>query len=711
MNATFWVISLLMVFVSLGLILPSILRKPKFGAEDLRVQNVLIAREKLKELEVELKTERVSEELYAKRKEELETALLNDTENTEGEIKEVEHSGTAGWIVAFVTPVLAVALYIILGTSPELLNQQNLAATGANSANQGMAQNQQAPQMSPEVMAEKLAAKLQEDPNNANGWAMLGQTFMTLKRYPEASTAFEKSYAIESNDPQVMFRYADALAMANDSSLEGKPIELINKALKISPRDMTGLWLSGMYAEEHGDNKKALTQWTSLFEVVKGSKYEQPVMTMLARVNNLVAKSDQIDLAALSTKPAAITSVASSSAAIVVTIKLDESIKDKVAATDTVFIYAKAMSGPPMPLAAVKKQVKDLPLTITLNDAMAMMPSMKLSNFENVKIGARISKSGNAITQAGDIKQEVDNVATTNASAVNIVLGGAAGSSVISSKSNQANNTQANLSSSASSSNSKTTMSRNIKLKVTLDPALRSQVSATDVLFIYATAMNGPKMPLAVVKRQVGDLPIFIALDDSMAMMPDFKLSSFENVKVGARISKSGDVIAKDGDLFTEVLNISTDGSQAMTLTIDQVKGSATKNVMPATQSSSKPSVKMSAAKPKITVQVTLNEALKNKASPEDSIFIYAKAMSGPPMPLAVVRKQVKDLPITVVLDDAMAMMPAMKLSNYQNVKIGARISKSGNAIAQSGDLFNEVGNISNTRSELLSIQINQQKP
>lgn len=250
--------------------------------------------------------------------------------------------------------------------------------------------------------------------------------------------------------------------------------------------------------------------------------------------------------------------------------------------------------------------------------------------------------------------------------------------------------------------------SRNIKLKVTLDPALRKQVSDTDVLFIYASAMSGPKMPLAVVKRQVRDLPIYIALDDSMAMMADFKLSGFDKVKVGARISKTGGVVAKDGDLFTEVGNISTDGKQALTLTINQVKGSKSiKKSQIKTSSTDSQLVPQSG----ITVQVTLNIALKNKANPEDSIFIYAKAMQGPPMPLAVVRKKVKDLPITVTLNDAMAMMPTMKLSKFNKVRIGARISKSGDAMAQSGDLFNEIQNVSSSRTELLSIQINQEKP
>ncbi len=699
MNATFWVISLLMVFVSLGFILPSILRKPKFGAEDLRVQNVLIAKEKLKELEVELKTERISEALYEKRKEELETSLLNDTEQSSEAIKEVEHSGTVAWVIAIITPVLAVVMYITLGTSPELLRNPQLAQSTAV----------QQEQMTPEVMAEKIVARLEQEPDNAEGWAMLGQTYMQLKRYPDASKAFEKSNTLVPNNPQVMFRYADALAMANNSSLEGKPIELINAALKISPRDMTGLWLSGMYAEEHGENKKALSQWLLLYEVVAGTKYQQSVMQMLTRVNANVAKADQVDLAAFTAKSAApqpVSNSANMATAISVTVTLDPAIKAKVSPTDTVFIYAKAMTGPPMPLAAAKKQVKDLPITISLNDSMAMIPTMKLSKFQTVKIGARISKSGNAITQPGDIKQEVKNVATANASSVTIILGGSASSSTVSAKTSKQQVTQA-----APKPAAKQLSASNIKLKVSVDPAFLAQLSGNEVVFIYAKAMSGPKMPLAVVKRQVKDLPVYLALDDSMAMTADFKLSSFKKVKVGARISKSGNVEPKDGDLFVEVLNIATDGKQPLSITINQVTGGKSSATTKTTASKVSAASNALSTQPGIKVKVSLDAALKAKASPDDSIFVYAKAMQGPPMPLAVARKTVKDLPFTVILDDTMAMMPTMKLSKFNKIKVGVRISKSGNAIAQSGDLFNEVSNISNSRSEILLIQINQQKP
>jgi cytochrome c-type biogenesis protein CcmH len=704
MNATFWVISLLMVLVSLGFMLPSILRKPKFGAEDLRVQNILIAKEKLKELEVELKTERISKELYDKRKEELETSLLNDTENFETDIKEVAHSGNAAWVVAIVTPVLAVVLYLVLGTSPDLLNNQNMGQS-PNGAQQA--------QMTPQEMAEKIAERLEREPDNAEGWAMLGQTFMTLKRYPDAVSAFEKSNSLIPNNPQVMFRYADALAMANNSSLEGKPIELINQALTIAPRDMTGLWLSGMYAEEHGDDKKALSQWAILFEVVKGTQYQEPVMQMLTRVNAKVAKNEQLDLAALSATPAADSRMPGSSnatASIEVTITLDDSIKSKVSPTDTVFIYAKAMTGPPMPLAAAKKQVKDLPLTITLDDSMAMMPTMKLSKFQTVKIGARISKSGDAMKpSAGDVKQEVENVGTMESNSVSIVLGGASGSSKVATKSTSTKTNPPKQMQADSSAGNDAVSSRSIKLKVDLDPSLRNKVSATDVVFIYASAMSGPKMPLAAVKRQVQDLPIYLSLDDSNAMTPNFKLSAHDKVRVGARISKSGGAIAKDGDLFNEVLDIPTDGKQPMVLIINQVKGS--KNSATAVPNVKAASTNKPVEGGGITVKVTLDKSLMAKTNPEDSIYIYAKAMQGPPMPLAVVRKKVKDLPIVVVLDDAMAMMPTMTLSKFNKVRVGARISKSGNPISQSGDLFNEVSNISNSRSELLSITINQTKP
>jgi len=243
-----------------------------------------------------------------------------------------------------------------------------------------------------------------------------------------------------------------------------------------------------------------------------------------------------------------------------------------------------------------------------------------------------------------------------------------------------------------------------IRLEIDLDPSLAAKVAVEDSLFIYAKALSGPPMPLAAARKKAIDLPLSITLDDSMAMMPQMKLSNFKQVKVGARISKSGNAIAQDGDFYAEVQPVTVGQKGVIKLLIKQVKGQAP---VAATAPAATAVLKSdSVAADAVNVTVTLAPNLATQVSPEQSIFIYAKALRGPPMPLAALRKQVKDLPLTLTLNDAMAMMPQMKLSSFKQVKIGARISKSGNAIGQPGDLFGEVQPVTVGQAETVKVVI-----
>ncbi len=249
------------------------------------------------------------------------------------------------------------------------------------------------------------------------------------------------------------------------------------------------------------------------------------------------------------------------------------------------------------------------------------------------------------------------------------------------------------------------TAAKGIRVHVALSDTLKSQANPDDLVFIYAKAVSGPPMPLAVARKRVKDLPVDIVLDDSMAMMPNMKLSGFSEVVIGARVSKSGRPIAQKGDLFTEKMPVKA--GQQVDLLINSIKGQAAPQAskppvqqqqtqaLTASAQQAPPLAAAKAQKPAmagqgITVTVSLSEAMMAQAKPDDLVFIYAKAVSGPPMPLAAAKKQVKDLPVTITLDDSMAMMPGMKLSGFSEVVVGARVSKTGRPIPQNGDLFTE---------------------
>jgi len=255
-----------------------------------------------------------------------------------------------------------------------------------------------------------LEKRMQEEPDNAEGWFMLARSYMSIKQYDKAKMAYEKTIGIVGEDPEIMLRYVDAVAMTEGGMLSGKAKPILDKVIKMIPDNPMVLWLSGTAEIQLGNAANALKSWYKLQVLLKDKPED------LARLNTLISKAESKlstnEVTALkeianvqtvaATKPAVTANVG-----IVVNVSLDPSLKDKVSDDDVLFIFAKALTGPPMPLAAVKKTASALPLVITLNDAMAMMPQMKLSNFDQVKLSAVISKSGTPGKKAGDLYTEV----------------------------------------------------------------------------------------------------------------------------------------------------------------------------------------------------------------------------------------------------------------------------------------------------------------
>ena len=232
---------------------------------------------------------------------------------------------------------------------------------------------------------------------------MLGRSYMSMSMYKEAVDALEKTNELVPNNSVILLRYADALTMLNNGRISGKPFDLIKKALSIKPDEPTGLWLAGMGYEEQGQYQKAISYWNLLLPLLKDPQSISEVQAMISRTKTK-AGMDTAGSGATGLPLTNSTVDKTSVTSISVNIRLDEKFRKNVSAEDTVFIFARAANGPPMPLAAVRKQVKDLPLSVVLDDSMAMMPNMKLSSFEKVEVIARISKSGMATSQSGDLQ-------------------------------------------------------------------------------------------------------------------------------------------------------------------------------------------------------------------------------------------------------------------------------------------------------------------
>lgn len=276
-----------------------------------------------------------------------------------------------------------------------------------------------------EAMTQRLADRLKSQPDDAEGWAMLGRSYSVLERFPQALEAYKKVVALRPNEAQGYADMADAMGMVAGRKLDGEPEQMISRALALDPDNAKALGLAGTVAFDRGDAAGAARHWAhALAKVEPGSdmagrlrgavdeaRKRAGLPPLPAAAQGLAATANPVLPAApvaVGTAPAApagqAAQAAPAGASVQVRISLAPALAAKAAPGDTVFIFARAQAGPKAPLAIQRRQVKDLPLDVTLDDSMAMSPALRLSTVAQVVIGARISKSGNAMPQPGDLQ-------------------------------------------------------------------------------------------------------------------------------------------------------------------------------------------------------------------------------------------------------------------------------------------------------------------
>ncbi|MFT3954325.1 MAG: tetratricopeptide repeat protein [Piscinibacter sp.] len=289
--------------------------------------------------------------------------------------------------------VLAVAGYAVYGTPSAWRGVPVAKSDGETGHASGAGQI--------EAMVAKLEERLKEKPDDAEGWSMLGRSYSALGRYPESVAAFKRVTTMRPQDAQGFADLADATAMAAGRNLAGEPTKLIAKALELDPKNLKALALAGTIAFDAGDYPKAATLWEAAVAAAEpGSELARNLQGGVAEARTRAGMpAASASSAAPSSPPAA-----AANASVTGEVKLAAALKGRVAPDDTVFVFARAVDGPRAPLAILRKQVKDLPISFKLDDSMAMSPAMRLSTAKQVVVGARISKSGNAMAQPGDLQ-------------------------------------------------------------------------------------------------------------------------------------------------------------------------------------------------------------------------------------------------------------------------------------------------------------------
>jgi len=404
----FIVTAAIMVVIGLAWVMPPLLRGGARTRVDRTAVNLGILKDQLAELEVERARGAIAEEQYAATKADLQQRVLDETQ-AEPAAEALQPSRLGKLTAAFVViavPLIAALSYARFG-DPTAFNP--LARQGADAAHQFSKDDLN-------NMTERLAERLKKEPDNANGWATLARTYYSMGRFADASAAFEKLVALVPDDASLLADYADALAMTQGRKIAGKPKELIDRALKIDPLQWKALAMAGTDAFDRKDYKSAVELWEKLHQSLPA---DAPMKSQLVgSINEARSRAGMPQMAAAATpapmavptpaptKQAASPAADASAAQVRVagTVSLSAELRSKVAPEDSVIIFARAAEGPRMPLAMLRVPAKDLPKSFALDDSMAIAPDFRLSNFPEVVVVARVSKSGSPMPQKGDFE-------------------------------------------------------------------------------------------------------------------------------------------------------------------------------------------------------------------------------------------------------------------------------------------------------------------
>jgi cytochrome c-type biogenesis protein CcmH len=303
--------------------------------------------------------------------------------------------------IAFVLPLTAAGLYLLVGT-PVALNGVAAEADQTLTIQQAI---------------DQLRNHLAQQPGDRQGWMLLAQTTMMQRDPVAARDAYDHVLKLDANNAEAMVGWAEADSMlSNDHKIEGRALDLLKRAVQLQPDSQRGLWLLGISDFQRGQYHDAAATWRLLQpQLEPGSQVAQAVAEQIASAD---ARASGAPVGASSNAPATV----AQGAALQVQISLAPALKSKLAAGDTLFVYARAENGPPVPLAVAKLDTSKLPTSVTLTDAMAMTPTMPLSSVSRVFVGARITHSGQPIAQPGDLEGDAGIVAVDSKTPITISI-------------------------------------------------------------------------------------------------------------------------------------------------------------------------------------------------------------------------------------------------------------------------------------------------
>lgn len=368
---TFLVVAALLMAATLALLLRPWWRRSHVSTRSRQALNTAIYRDQLAELENDRRNGQLGEVDYQEARGELQRRLLEDTGEAEAALAAAARPWRSLTALLVLLPIAAAGLYAWLG-SPAGMDQMARRDFSRDDIEQ---------------MVAGLAAKLEKEPENLQGWVMLARSYKAMRRHEQAERAYEKGFALVQQDPQLLADYADLLGSKAGGRLDGRPEQLIAQALALDPNHMQSLWLAGTAAFTRKDFAQAAAYWQrAQSQLEPGSEDAQMLASIIAEARQKQASAKTAGASAVRGR-----------------VELAAKVKDRAAAGDTVFVLAKEADNP-MPLAVLRARVADLPMDFRLDDTDALTPDRALSSAKAVLVEARVSKSGNATPQPGDLK-------------------------------------------------------------------------------------------------------------------------------------------------------------------------------------------------------------------------------------------------------------------------------------------------------------------
>ena len=436
---SFLIVAGVMMVAVIGTLSYRLWRAPRTIVADESVDAIGVLRDQRRELDSEVAADRMTPDERDARVDEL-TRRVHEEGLLAPTAAPIANPRRRAWLaasVALMVPLIAIPIYLVIGNPTALDPANRVASAGTGGADMSAEQIR--------VILDQLKAKLEKTPDDLKGWTMLGRGLRLINDFAGSAAAFEKANALSPGDASLLAAEAESLAMAQGKNLDGRPRELIQRALATDPKSPKALALAASAEFAQGKFVEARGYWQRLLaSVPPESESANEVREILSQLDARIsagggASSGGSSMAALppsSGAPKSATSASSSAvspapgptvqksasvAAITGTVKLSPSLAGKVGSSDVLFIFARAVAGPRMPLAIIRSTAADLPRSFKLDDSLAMAGGPALSSVAQVRIEARVSKTGDASPRSGDMRGE-SIIVTPGMSNVDVVI-------------------------------------------------------------------------------------------------------------------------------------------------------------------------------------------------------------------------------------------------------------------------------------------------